>query len=233
MAFTSIGGVLTDVPVSTPCDADVAFRAAYRQVLGNAYLMDSEREELKDAESAFMMTGDAQEFVRSIALSSAYRTRFFDSVSAYRFIELCFKHLLGRGCRSLSEYGEVMAVLQKSGYDAAIGWFVDSVEYESTFGAFTIPYPVYRGMYPTNEEFNRARALEGTPSSSDKARGSVLQYAVCSGDSPSWLTVSKGLPAGTEKGTGFTVGGHWTSSQRNKGTTKKVGTKIPGGVVFY
>ncbi len=233
MAFTSIGGVLTDAPVSMPTDADSAVRAVYKFVLGNAYLMEEEAEELKYAESQFRMTKNVADFVRSIAKSNGYKSRFFEPVSAFRSVELLFKHILGRGPRSLAEYGAVMRVLQGSGFDAAVDNMVDSEEYQETFGESIVPYNIYRGMYPTNEEFNRARALEGPPSSSDKARASVLQYAVCSGDSPSWLSISKALPAGTERGTGFTIGGHWTSSVRNKKAPVKVGTKVPGGVVFY
>lgn len=233
MAFTSIQNVLTEAPISVPGDVEVVVRAVYKQVLGNAYMMDSELEELTDVESAFRITGDVREFVRAIAKSSAYTTRFFDNVSAYRAVELLFKHLLGRGMRSKAEYAEVMAVMQKAGYAAAVDWFLDSPEYEGTFGFWTVPYPIFRGLYPTNEEFNRARALVGFPGTSDKNRSSVLQYAVCSGDSPSWLTISKGLPFGTEKGTGLNVGGHWTSTLRNKKSTLRIGTKIPGGVVFY
>ena len=233
MSFTSIGGVLTEAPVSMPSDANAAVRAVYKFVLGNAYLMEEETDELKYAESQFLMTNDVAEFVRSVVKSNAYKSRFLEPVSAFRCVELLFKHILGRGPRSLAEYGLVMRLLQQSGFDAAVDNMVDSEEYQETFGFSTVPYNIYRGMYPTNEEFNRARALEGPPSTSDKARTSVLQYAVCSGDSPSWLSISKGLPAGTERGTGFTVGGHWTSTARNKNATVKVGTKIPGGVVFY
>lgn len=233
MAFTSIGGVLTEAPVSMPSDANTVVRAVYKFVLGNAYMMEEEVAELEYAESQFRMTNNVAEFVRRIAKSNAYKSRFFEPVSAFRSVELLFKHILGRGPRSLAEYGAVMRVLQGGGFDAAVDNLIDSEEYETTFGDFIVPYNIYRGMYPTNEEFNRARALEGPPGSSDKARSSVLQYAVCSGDSPNWLSVSKALPRGTERGTGFTVGGHWTSSVRNKNAPVKVGTKVPGGVVFY
>jgi len=233
MAFTSIQNVLTDAPVALPGDVNVAVRAVYKQVLGNAYLMDSELAELANSESDFRITEDVREFVRAVAKSEAYTSRYFDAVSAYRAVELLFKHLLGRGPRSKAEYAEVMGAMQQSGFSAAVDWFVDSDEYDATFGSWVVPYAIFRGEYPTNEEFNRARALVGAPGSSDKARASVLQYAVCSGDSPSWLTITKGLPFGTEKGTGLNVGGHWTSTLRNKKSTLRIGTKVPGGVVFY
>jgi Phycobilisome Linker polypeptide len=233
MAFSSIQGVLTMPPTALPNDVASVVTAIYRQMLGNAHLMESERAELAAAESTFTFQCDVREFVRAIAYSDAYKSRFFNAVSQYRFIELAFKHILGRGARSASEYAEAMAAYRNGGYESCVDWFVDSEEYFEAFGVETVPHQIYRGCYPTNEEFNRAVAMAGTPSGSDKGRSAKLQYAVLSGDSPNWLTISKGLPAGTEKGTGFCVGGHWTSTQRNRNAPVRVGTKIPGGVVFY
>ena len=70
-------------------------RAAYRQVLGNAHVMESQR--LISAESQ-LRNGDISVagFVRAIARSELYQTLFFENSSPYRFVELNFKHLLGR-----------------------------------------------------------------------------------------------------------------------------------------
>lgn len=233
MAFSSIQNVLTAPPVSLPSDINSVVAAMYRQMFGNAYLMESELAELATAESDFRLFRDTKEFARAIGNSEAYKSRFFDPVSQYRFIELAFKHMLGRAPRNLADYGEAMAAYRVGGIPGVVDWCVDSLEFEEAFGSSFVPYGEYKGCYPTNEEFNRSVAMRGTPSSSDKKKSSVLQYAVCSGDSPSWLTISKSLPPGTERGTGFCVGGHWTSSQRNKNAPVRVGTKIPGGVVFY
>lgn len=233
MAFSSIQNTLTAPPVAVPQDANAVIAAMYKQMLGNAHFMESERAELATAESTFKLDLDTREFTRAIGYSEAYKSRFFDSVSQFRFIELAFKHILGRAARDLSEYGQAMAAYTTGGYEGCIDWFVDSSEYAENFGTQYVPYGEYKGCYPSNEQFNRSVAMRGTPSSSDKKRSSVLQYAVCSGDSPSWLTISKALPFGTERGTGFCIGGHWQSTQRNKAAPVRVGTKIPGGVVFY
>lgn len=233
MAFSSIDGVLTPAPIAMPSDLSDVIAAVYNQVLGNAYLMESERAELAAHESTFRQTGNVRDFISAIAKSDTYSSRFFDPVSQYRFIELAFKHLLARAPSSKNEYATAMNMYHSKGYAACIDWFVQSDEYNENFGDFIVPYPYYKGCWRTNETFNRAVAMRLTPSSSDKARSSMLQYPVCAGGSPSWLNIAKALPAGTEKGTGFTVGGHWTSSQRNKSAPRKVPTKIPGGVVFY
>lgn len=233
MAFSSIQNVLTPPPVALPQDISSVVTATYKQMLGNAHLMESEAAELAVAESDFRITRDMKEFVRAIGYSEAWKSRFFDAVSQFRFIELAFKHMLGRAPRDLKEYGVAMAAYRTGGLKGVVDWCVDSEEFEENFGSQIVPYGEYKGCYPTNEEFNKSVAMRGTPCSSDKKRSSVLQYAVCSGDSPSWLTISKGLVPGTERGTGFCVGGHWTSTQRNKKAPVRVGTKIPGGVVFY
>ena len=58
-------------------------RAIYRQVLGNAYVMDSERQVV--IESQFKLGEiSVREFVRRLAKSDLYRTRFFDDCARYR-----------------------------------------------------------------------------------------------------------------------------------------------------
>lgn len=233
MAFSSIDGILTKSPVTVPESLEVLLPAIYQQTLGNAYVMESERDELIGPESQFCRTGDVRTFVRSIACSELYKSRFFYSVSQYRFIELAYKHILARAPGSKEEYAEAMAVYHSHGYESLIDYFVDSPEYAEDFKEYVVPYGIYKGVYPSNQQFNRSVAMRLTPSQSDKGRSSMLQYCVLSGDSPNWLSISKGLPAGTERGTGFVVASRHTSTQRNKNSPVRIGTKIPGGVVFY
>lgn len=113
--------------------------AAYRQVLGNAYVMDSERQVV--AESQFKLGRiSMREFVRTVAKSDLYRSRFFDSCNRYRYIELTFKHLLGRSPDSFAEMREHANRLDRQGYDADIDSFIDSNEYQQRFGEDTVPY---------------------------------------------------------------------------------------------
>nr|ATG31128.1 LR2 [Griffithsia pacifica]5Y6P_ew Chain ew, LR2 [Griffithsia pacifica]5Y6P_ex Chain ex, LR2 [Griffithsia pacifica]5Y6P_fd Chain fd, LR2 [Griffithsia pacifica]5Y6P_fz Chain fz, LR2 [Griffithsia pacifica] len=231
MAFSSIDRILTADPVAFPNGTESVIRATYIQVFGNAHVMDSEREELATAESNVCRTGNVREFVRAIVLSENYKSRFFYSVSQYRFIELMFKHILGRAPESRAEYAEAMAVYNTKGYEPLVSWFVDSLEYNENFGSWIVPYGIYQGCYSSNELFNRSVAMRLAPGCSDKGRSAMLQYCVLSGDSPNWLSISKALPAGTEKGTGLCIGGHWQSSQRNKQAPVKGKSKIPGGVI--
>jgi hypothetical protein len=90
---------------ATEDDLQVVIRAAYRQVLGNAHLMESQR--LTSAES-LLRNGDitVRDFVRQVAKLDLYQSLFFNTNSAYQFIELNCKHLLGRPPLEQTEISE-------------------------------------------------------------------------------------------------------------------------------
>jgi phycoerythrin-associated linker protein len=123
-------------------EADVVIRAAYRQVFGNAHVMESER--LISTESQLKRGNiSVREFVRQIAQSEIYRSLFFENCSRMRSIELNFKHLLGRAPESYEEVVEHSQYLDQDGFEAEIDSYIDSDEYEVAFGEDTIPY--FRG----------------------------------------------------------------------------------------
>lgn len=123
-------------------DVNAVIRAAYRQVFGNQYIMASER--LVSAES-LLHQGEisVRDFVRALALSELYREKFFLSGPQNRFIELNFKHLLGRAPYDQSEVAYHTDLYVNEGYDAEISSYIDSEEYRNNFGDATVPY--YRG----------------------------------------------------------------------------------------
>lgn len=154
-------------------EVDIVIRAAYRQVLGNAHVMESER--LIVAESK-LKQGElsVREFVRRLAKSELYRSRFFDSCYRYRAIELNYKHLLGRAPDRFEEMRYHSTVLDQSGFEADIDTYLDSDEYQAAFGEDTVPY--YRG-YRTQPgqsvlEFTNLFRLLRSASSSDGAAAS-------------------------------------------------------------
>ncbi len=129
-------------PGLSESEIEIVIRAVYRQVLGNAHVMESER--LTVAESQ-LKQGDirVREFVRQVAKSELYHSRFFDSCPRYRFIELNFKHLLGRAPESYEEMTEHSQLLDRGGFEAEIDSYIDSEEYQNNFGDALVPY--YRG----------------------------------------------------------------------------------------
>ncbi|BAC90747.1 phycobilisome rod-core linker polypeptide [Gloeobacter violaceus] len=159
-------------PNASEEDLQGVLRAVYRQVLGNTYVMESERP--TQAES-LLRNGSisVREFVRRIAKSDLYKERFFNKASNNRFIELNFKHLLGRAPYNHGEIQEHFGLYHKAGYDAEIDSYIDSDEYLLTFGEDVVPY--FRGFkYQTNQSaggFPRFTKLYGGDAGSDTDRG--------------------------------------------------------------
>ncbi|NJN62572.1 MAG: phycobilisome Linker polypeptide [Coleofasciculaceae cyanobacterium RL_1_1] len=130
------------MPGASEAEFEGVIRALYRQVLGNAHVMDSERLSVEESQ---LRSGriSVREFVRRLAKSQLYRTRFFDGCYSYRGIELNFKHLLGRAPDNFDETRYHTSILDTEGYEADIDSYLDSEEYQATFGEWTVPY--YRG----------------------------------------------------------------------------------------
>ena len=147
--------------------------AAYRQVLGNAHVMAYERCDSLEAEFADGRLC-AREFVRHLAKSALYKSRYFFKVSAYRGIELNFKHLLGRPPLNQQEIISSAAIQSEHGFDGLIDSIIDSAEYTEVFGDHGIPYvrsfTSASGMPMLN--FVRIAALEKNFASSDRSNGS-------------------------------------------------------------
>jgi hypothetical protein len=120
-------------------DKGTIIRAVYQQVLGKQYVLKSER--LTGAESLFRSGYlSVREMVRKVAKSGLYRSRFFENTNPYHFIELNFKHLLGRAPQNKAEMLHHFTILQEQGYDAEIDSYIDSSEYQERFGEEVVPY---------------------------------------------------------------------------------------------
>ncbi|MFM7600136.1 MAG: phycobilisome rod-core linker polypeptide, partial [Pseudanabaena sp.] len=154
---------------SSDAELEAVIRAVYRQVFGNAHVMESERQ--ITAESQFKRGElSVREFVRQLAKSDLYRSRFFDSCYRYRAIELNFKHLLGRAPDNFDEMRYHSNVLDNAGFEGDIDTYIDSDEYQTAFGEAIVPY--YRGFSTQNGqsmlEFTNMFQLLRSASSSDK-----------------------------------------------------------------
>jgi phycocyanin-associated rod linker protein len=124
---------------ATQRDIEAVIQATYQQVLGNPHLLTSER--LVIAESLLRDRKiTVQEFVRQVAKSELYREKFFHSNFQSRTIELNYKHLLGRAPYDQSEIATHMDLYQNQGFEADIDSYIDSPEYQTSFGENTVPY---------------------------------------------------------------------------------------------
>ena len=151
-------------------DLDVVIRAAYKQVFGNAHLMESERSVVAESQ---LRRGNITvlEFVRQLAKSDRYRAIFFENCSNIRAVELNFKHLLGRAPENNAEISKHIQILAEDGFEAEIDSYLDSDEYFQSFGTQLVPY--YRGhLTQTGKSvsgFTHSSQLVKGASSSDKS----------------------------------------------------------------
>ncbi|RCL54404.1 MAG: phycobilisome linker polypeptide [Synechococcus sp. MED-G71] len=178
-------------------------RATYKQVMGNPHLMEFER--AISAESKYIDGYlSTREFVRAIGLSAEYKRRFFETNAPYRFIELNFKHFLGRAPQSQAEISEHTKILAEGGYEAEICSYVDSEEYQSTFGEDTVPFArILTENGRAQVAFNRHLSLaEGFAASDTVLSSSSLVNSVATGMVPSgWSsTTSRINRTGTQSG---------------------------------
>ena len=111
----------------------------YRQVFGNKHLMELD---INPSLEALFMNGDmnVQEFVYALAQSETYKRMFLEPNSQYRFVELNFKHLLGRPPRDQSELMEHVRLFAEEGYESEIASYIYNEEYLSVFGLDKVPY---------------------------------------------------------------------------------------------
>ena len=231
MAFGSFGpaselgvGLFEDtppleyVPGSSEEEAETIIRAVYKQILGNAYVMESER--VTVAESQFK-TGNlsVREFVRAVGKSDAYMSRFFETSPRYRFVELNFKHFLGRAPNGYDEMKAHSAILDSNGYEAEIDSYIDSDEYQDAFGEYFVPY--YRGYKSrpgqTMVEFTHMFAMLRGASSSD-LKGSL------SGNTPVLnKNVIQNTPIAVVPPSGGAAGDGWSFQEPTRGARTRQG----------
>ncbi|NJK69749.1 MAG: photosystem I reaction center subunit XII [Microcoleus sp. CSU_2_2] len=210
-------------PTSGLDEIQAVIRAVYKQVLGNPHVMESER--LVSAESQLSdRTISVREFVRLVAKSDFYSTRYFQKCAPYRFVELNFLHLLGRAPQDQTEISEHIIRCIEQGYAAEIDSYIDSDEYQSAFGENVVPY--YRGRSSeTNTKqvgYNRMSALDRGFAQIDSAvKASQLVYAVAtnSANAIKPATSRGGAYVATEKMFKIVVTGSKFDRPRRRSTT--------------
>ncbi len=162
-----------------------------KQILGNAHLLESQR--LDSAES-MLRNGDitVREFVRMVAQSDLYKSLFFDTNPAYRFIELNFKHFLGRAPLDQAEISQHVQTYNTQGYAAEIDSYLDSDDYLEQFGENIVPYAcclnTQTGM--TTNVFNRTVSLVGGFATSDVSSNDAQLIASIASNLPQKIKVA-------------------------------------------
>ncbi len=228
---------LLDTPVEvrpngTADDKAIAIRAVYKQVLGNPHIMESER--LVSAESQFCNGSlSLREFVRAVAKSNFYRDRYFETCAPYRFVELNFKHLLGRAPLDQAELSEHIRRCIEEGYDAEIDSYVDSVEYSEKFGENIVPFYIGATSQVGQKQVNYNRTLTllqgvaGVDSATKQSRlvDSVATNSATAAKSPSSSGRISPSPDATAKRFKIVVKGAKFDSPRRVSTSEYI---VPG-----
>ncbi|MBD2163887.1 phycobilisome rod-core linker polypeptide [Calothrix membranacea FACHB-236] len=210
-------------PNATEEDLQATIRAVYRQVLGNAHIFENQR--LTNAESQ-LRNGDitVAGFVRAVAQSDLYRSLFFETSSPYRFIELNFKHLLGRAPQDQAEIAEHVQIYNTQGYAAEINSYIDSDEYSRSFGDHIVPST--RGNRTQagikNVGFNRTFALMRGFAANDLGKSAKLISDIGSNRATKIVAPAGGSGAASNTGKRFRI----SVSKANFGVrvTKSVAT---------
>jgi phycoerythrin-associated linker protein len=122
-------------------DMETLIQGIYRQIFGNAYIMESERAAMAKDESMFR---DGQlsvkEFCRALGKTEEYMRRFVYGRPTYGVIELSFKHFLGRTPDGLEQYRAKSAIYDAQGYNAMVDAFFDDGEYDQAFDEWCAPF---------------------------------------------------------------------------------------------
>ena len=164
--------------------ADI-IRAAYRQVFGNRYLMELD---VQPSIEALFINGDltVQGLVTALAQSDTYRRLYLEDNSPYRFVELNFKHLLGRAPRDQAEISEHVRRLADEGFESEISSYTYSDEYLNNFGIDTVPYArtATTVVGESTVAYQRNQAMDPGYAGFDSDQKSVLQISVASRTNP-------------------------------------------------
>ena len=191
----------------------------YRQVFGNRHLMELD---VNTSLEALFINGDltVQGFVTALAQSETYKKLFLETNSPYKFVELNFKHLLGRAPHDQSEIMEHVKLLSDEGYETEIASYTYSAEYLTAFGIDQVPYSRGSKTMQGGSTINYARtnAFEVGYAGYDGAqKGSTLLKSITTGSVPD-ISQRKGV------GNGGALTISW-SSRKQIGANRRVAQK--------
>jgi hypothetical protein len=126
--------------VHSATDRQKALAQIYAQVL-ERQPYEFERKEIAHLEKDFLAGKiDVRHFLGELVVSELYLDSFYRDSSNLKFMELSFKHLLGRTAHDKEEISGYTDVLTKHGVNAFFHKIFDSEEYRKAFGCHTIPY---------------------------------------------------------------------------------------------
>lgn len=175
--------------------ANIAIDRVLAQLFGTIKLFKSDTKELTTAIICVKQTANIKEFVRNVGLSDLYKRKFFEPMSNLRFVELNFKHFLGRAPRDQKEIQEHIAILTSQGYEAEINSYIDSEEYNTLYGLSRIPSINFESRFPYNQGLVKQAVLSGAYATPDNLAKTAFFTNINYTQFPSF-SISKGFPSG-------------------------------------
>jgi phycoerythrin-associated linker protein len=113
-----------------------------------------ERKMLGQAEKDFLRNKiGVKRFLRVLGQSEVYLNEFYYNSSNPKFIELCFKHFMGRAPKDQEEMHFYCDILMRQGVKELITALLDSEEYRQHFGCFTVPHAWAEDSYPSPKTY--------------------------------------------------------------------------------
>jgi hypothetical protein len=144
---------------STLEERQIALMQIYRQVL-ERIPYEAERRSIAKLEQDFLKDKiGVRRFLKALGCSDLYLETFYFPNSNFKFLDLCFKHFMGRAPLNQEELRHYDDILVKQGVKALIPAIMDSEEYRKAFGCFTVPYPREYNYYESPEVFLESRIL--------------------------------------------------------------------------
>jgi phycobilisome rod-core linker protein len=120
-------------------DLEELIWAAYRQVFSEHVILKSSRQ--PDLESQLKNRSiTVRDFVRGLAKTDTYRKLVIETNSNYRIVDLTLKRLLGRSSYNEDERIAWSIKIATEGFDGFVDQLLDSEEYSTSFGDYTVPY---------------------------------------------------------------------------------------------
>jgi hypothetical protein len=140
-------------------ERQTALYQIYKQVL-ERQPYGYERKLLAKAEQDFLSDKiGVKRFLKELGHSKVYLDSFYHNSSNMKFLELCFKHFLGRAPLNQEEIKIYCDILMSKGVEQMITKLLDSEEYRKAFGCFTVPSPRQQQVYTSPKSFMESSLL--------------------------------------------------------------------------
>lgn len=119
-----------------------------------------ERQSLAKAEKDFLTDKiGVKRFLSELGRSDVYLNAFYHNSSNMKFLELCFKHFLGRAPVSQDEIKHYCDIMMYEGVATMVTAILDSEEYRKAFGCFTVPHPREPRYHVSPKAYTESRLL--------------------------------------------------------------------------